>query len=67
MKVKKLEKEVEVVEEILSVLYRLLALYRGIGDINQCKATRADITLVEKELRILIAEKDAEIVATREP
>ena len=60
-KLKKVEKEVKVVEEVLGVIYRCLTLYKGLGDIRQCKA------IVEKELRILIAEKDAEIVATREP
>ena len=62
-----LEKEVKVIEEVLNVLYRCLTLYKGIGDIKQYKATRADITLVEKELILLIAEKEAEIVASKEP
>lgn len=67
MEVRKIEKEIKTIEAVLGVLYRCLALYKGIGDIRQCKEIRADITIVEKELRILIAEKEAEIVATREP
>ena len=67
MNARKIEKEIETIEAVLGVLYRCLTLYREIGDIRQCKDIRSDITLVEKELRILIAEKEAEIVATREP
>jgi hypothetical protein len=67
MKLKDLEKEIEVIENVLGTLYRCLTFYKGIGDIRQYKETRADITLVEKELCSLIAEKDAEIVATKEP
>jgi hypothetical protein len=67
MKARSFEEELETLEAVLGVLYRCLTLYRGIGDIRQYKETRADITLVEKELCILIAEKDAETVATREP
>ena len=66
-KSKSLEKEVEVIEEVLNVLYRCLTLYKGIGDIKQYKATTADITIVEKELKLLITEKEAEWNATREP
>ena len=64
---KKLEEEVKVVNSVLGALYRCLTLYKEIGDIRQVREVRADITLVEKELCILIAEKDAETVATREP
>lgn len=67
MNARKIEKEIETIEAVLGVLYRCLTLYKGIGDIRQCKEIRADITLVEKELRILIAEKDAETVAIKEP
>jgi hypothetical protein len=67
MKLKDLEKEIEVIENVLGTLYRCLTFYKGIGDIRQYKETRADITLVEKELCSLIAEKDAETVATKEP
>jgi hypothetical protein len=67
MKLKDLEKEIEVIENVLGTLYRCLTFYKRIGDIRQYKETRADITLVEKELCSLIAEKDAEIVATKEP
>jgi hypothetical protein len=67
MRVRSLEQEIKLVEGILGVLYRCLTLYRELGDISQCKAIRNDIRLVEEELRILIAEKEAEIVATREP
>jgi hypothetical protein len=67
MNARNIEKEVEVIEAVLGVLYRCSTLYRGIGDIRQYKETRADIMIVEKELRILIAEKEAELNATREP
>jgi hypothetical protein len=67
MDAKKIEKEVKVIESVLGVLYRCLTLYRGIGDIRQYRETRADIMIVEKELRLLLAEKEAEANATREP
>lgn len=67
MNAKDFEKERRVIEEVLNVLCRCLTFYKEIGDIRQVREVRADITLVEKELCILIAEKDAEPVATKEP
>jgi hypothetical protein len=67
MNVKKLEKEIKVIEEVLGVLYRCLTLYKGIRDTRQYKETRIDIMIVEKELRLLIAEMEAELNATKEP
>jgi hypothetical protein len=67
MNAKKIEEEVKVINSVLGALYRCLTLYKEIGDIRQVREVRADITLVEKELCILIAEKDAEPVATKEP
>ena len=67
MNAKKIEEEVKVIDSVLGALYRCLTLYKEIGDIRQVREVRADITLVEKELCILIAEKDAETVATEEP
>jgi hypothetical protein len=67
MNAKKIEEEIKVINSVLCTLYKCLKLYREIGDIRQVREVRADITLVEKELCILIAEKDAEPVATKEP
>lgn len=67
MNSKRFEEELKSMEAVLGVLYRCLTLYKKIGDIRQCKEVRADISLIEKELSILIAEKDAETVATKEP
>ena len=67
MKNRDFEKDIKVTETVLGVLYRCLAFYKGLGDTRQYKETRTDITMVEKELRILIAEKEAELEATREP
>jgi hypothetical protein len=61
------EKEIKVINHVLGVLYRCLALYRGIGDSTQYRETRADITIVEKELIELISEKEAEANAIEEP
>jgi hypothetical protein len=67
MSARSFEKERENIESVLGVLYRCLALYKGIGNVDQYKAVRSEITLIEKELSLLIEEEDAEIVATKEP
>ena len=67
MEARNLEKEIKVTDYVLNVLYRCLMLYKGTGDVRQYRETRADITLVEKELTKLISEKEAEANATREP
>jgi hypothetical protein len=67
MEARSIEKEIEVIETVLGVLYRCLALYRGMGDSTQYRETRADITMIEKELNLLISEKEAELNAIREP
>jgi hypothetical protein len=64
---KDINRDIEVVKTVLGVLYRCLAFYKGLGDTKHYRDTRNDITMVEKELRLLIAEKEAELNATREP
>lgn len=67
MSAREIEKEIKIIEYVLGVLYRCLKLYKGIGDSRQYKDTRIDIAIVEEELNRLIAEKEAELNATREP
>lgn len=66
MEARNMEKEIKVIETVLGVLYRCLAFYKGLGDTRQYRETRADITIVEKELHLLISEKEAELNAIKE-
>lgn len=63
---KDLEKEIEVVENIIGVLNRCLALYIKRLDFEQAKRTIQDMVLVKAELRKLIEAKEAEKEAARE-
>jgi hypothetical protein len=65
---KELEREIEVVENLLSLLNRCLALYIKDKKYEFAKNTRIDIETVKAELNRLITEREAELVkAVKEP
>jgi hypothetical protein len=63
MKARQLDREIEVVETIISQLNQCVGIYRNAGSRIDLKNTLKDIAICKAELKKLVAAKKAEMEA----
>lgn len=64
---REVKREIEVVENMIRILNNCLVLYVRKNELRNIKNTLKDIQLCKKELKKLIAAKNVEVEAEKEP